>query len=118
MARNTHFINTAGAEVTGTISSYKDIISYTGRGAIDYLVIKPIDNATGIDNYALEIDGTQYPFSIDLPFSSDFGMLTTPNNLMQTNRPIFFNESVKVQGYYNATTTVEYKYSLKIDRSV
>lgn len=112
MARVSKFNNDDTLTVAGTASTLEDVVSLTGSGIVDYLVIRAITNASNIDYYSLEIDGTEYQFKIDLPFSEGFGVLTTPNALMQMNRPLFFDTSFKIQAFFNASVSVDFKFSV------
>lgn len=114
MSRFTSFDNTASDSVTSaTANIYKDVVSKTGSGVVDYMVIKANTNTTEVSKYACEIDGTQHDFSFDLPFSGEFGVLYNDSTkLLQSNKPIFYDTSFKIQAYFSSATTVDFKYSV------
>ena len=111
--RETKFYSDDADIVAGTIGNYSDIVSITGAGLIDHIYIVATATATNMDNYAAEIDSTQYDFTGDLFGLSEINMEYNYNNyILITNKKIVFNTSFKLQAKYNANGNVTFKYNV------
>jgi hypothetical protein len=114
MPRISKFYNNATANVfSGTASTTKDIVSISGQGMVDYIVLKAKSNGTKIDNFVFSIDGNTGAFEFDTPFLNEVGIdINNSARKIVSNKKFLFNDSFIIQGVWNTTGTVNFKYSV------
>jgi hypothetical protein len=111
--RHTIFkINDADAIVAGGVG-YQDVISVTGRGIVEYGIVRATVNPSNIDYYSIEIDGNDYAFDTDFPLEGSFGIFSSDNRI-KFSRNIIFESSFKIKAYYNTGASTTHKYLVSI----
>jgi hypothetical protein len=112
MRHTTFEIDDANA-IVGTLNTYSDVVSVTGRGIVEYGIVKADVNPTNIGYYGIEIDGNSYDFNTDFPFEKAFGIFASSNRI-QFSRHIVFETSFKIKAYYTTAASTTHKYLVQI----
>lgn len=114
MPRVSKFYNNSTANVySATASTVKDIVSISGQGMVDYVVLKAKSNGTKLDDFIFNIDGATATFDFDTPFLNEVGIDVNTNvRKIVSNKKLLFNNSFIIQGTWNTTGTVNFKYSV------
>ena len=119
MSRVTDIIQDDSHDVTSAGGSEnKDIVTVasSGAGEVVSLLIKATTNVSDMDYFSIWIDGVEKPIVIDVPFFNELGIkVTNDNGLLIIDRAINYNSSFKVSAYFNAASTINFKYFILAD---